>query len=240
MRRILITSGGTVAPIDPVRHIGNISEGTTGARIAEEFLRRGDTVHYLHHRHARRPYRRDLTLDPEKPILAELARVERVYNDYHRNRARLKESAYHTYDDYFEAVRSILTTEPIDVAILTAAVSDYAPQPEQDKISSDSNQITLHLTATTKVIGLVPQWRPGVVLVGFKLLSNAPRDVLIETAHRHGQKHGSALTVGNSVIGGDFTDRLTVLVTPDRQVTDVTVADLPTALADAISRLSSK
>ena len=36
---VLITSGGTISKIDDIRHIGNFSNGTTGALIAEEFLK---------------------------------------------------------------------------------------------------------------------------------------------------------------------------------------------------------
>ena len=36
---VLITSGGTSVPIDPVRSIENFSTGTRGARLAEYFLK---------------------------------------------------------------------------------------------------------------------------------------------------------------------------------------------------------
>ena len=36
--KVLITSGGTKVPIDTVRHIGNMSSGTFGAKIAFQLL----------------------------------------------------------------------------------------------------------------------------------------------------------------------------------------------------------
>ncbi len=42
--RVLITSGGTKVPIDSVRHIGNMSSGTFGAKIGYEALRAGHNV----------------------------------------------------------------------------------------------------------------------------------------------------------------------------------------------------
>ena len=39
--KVLITSGGTKVPIDTVRHIGNMSSGTFGAKIAFQLLELG-------------------------------------------------------------------------------------------------------------------------------------------------------------------------------------------------------
>jgi phosphopantothenoylcysteine synthetase/decarboxylase len=41
MLEILVTSGGTRTKLDDVRHLGNDSNGTSGAIIAEEFLKAG-------------------------------------------------------------------------------------------------------------------------------------------------------------------------------------------------------
>ncbi len=43
-RKILVTAGGTIAPIDPVRFLGNRSSGKMGYRIAEEAAKRGAEV----------------------------------------------------------------------------------------------------------------------------------------------------------------------------------------------------
>jgi len=43
-RKILVTAGGTIAPIDPVRFIGNRSSGKMGYAVAEEAARRGAEV----------------------------------------------------------------------------------------------------------------------------------------------------------------------------------------------------
>jgi phosphopantothenoylcysteine decarboxylase / phosphopantothenate---cysteine ligase len=53
--RVLITSGGTVEPIDGVRVIANTSTGETGALIADHFARRGHVAVLLRARNARRP-----------------------------------------------------------------------------------------------------------------------------------------------------------------------------------------
>ncbi len=53
--RVLITSGGTVEPIDDVRGITNISTGVTGATIADQLIRDGFDVTYLGAKTAAKP-----------------------------------------------------------------------------------------------------------------------------------------------------------------------------------------
>lgn len=43
-RKIIITAGGTIEPIDPVRYIGNYSSGKTGIALANFFSKYSDNV----------------------------------------------------------------------------------------------------------------------------------------------------------------------------------------------------
>lgn len=43
-RKVLITAGATIAPLDPVRYLTNPSSGLTGYELAKTFLGRGDQV----------------------------------------------------------------------------------------------------------------------------------------------------------------------------------------------------
>lgn len=52
---VLITSGGTEIMIDMVRHIGNMSSGTFGSKIALECLKRGDHVTFLKAKNSKSP-----------------------------------------------------------------------------------------------------------------------------------------------------------------------------------------
>ncbi len=45
--KVLITAGPTHEAIDPVRFISNLSTGTMGVKIAEEFAARGATVNMV-------------------------------------------------------------------------------------------------------------------------------------------------------------------------------------------------
>jgi phosphopantothenate-cysteine ligase len=238
---LIVTSGGTIARIDDVRHVGNFSEGTTGALIAEEFLRRGAVVHYVHARRAKRPLREGLAIDPAQPLHEGLANASKAYEAFHRYAARLHEYGFETFEDYYETVQTLLTTKAVDAIVLAAAVSDYGTKARAGKLSSDEDQLTIELVKYPKVISLVKQWNPRVFQVGFKLLANARLDELVEVAYRHGLKHRSDLTVANTILGRDFSKRVTVLITPEKGLTAAPLAVLPARLADLVyQRVSSR
>jgi phosphopantothenate-cysteine ligase len=237
---LMVTSGGTIAWIDNVRHIGNFSAGTTGAQIAEEFLRRGAVVHYVHYKRARRPFRGDLALDPAQPLEGELVRARQAYEMFHQHVSRLHEYHFETFDDYYEIVRGLLSTKPLDAVVLAAAVSDYGPEAQPGKLSSDEEKLRIELVKYPKVISLVKEWNRHVFQVGFKLLVDTPVDELVEVAYRHGLKNRSDLTVANTISGRDFRSRMILLITPEKGVTPVTQHELPARLVDLISQRMSK
>jgi phosphopantothenate-cysteine ligase len=237
---VVVTSGGTIARIDDVRHVGNFSQGTTGALIAEEFLRRGATVHYVYGKRAKRPFRGALAIDPARPLDQELARAAEAYRACQQYAALLREYPFETFAEYYEAVRNLLAARAIDAVILAAAVSDYGPSARLGKISSEQDTLSLELVKYPKVIGLVKQWNPHVFQVGFKLLANAELDELVEVAYRHGLEHHSDLTVANTVRGGEFRKRLTVIITPEKGLTPAPLAALPARLADLVYQRVSR
>lgn len=54
--KVLITSGGTKVPIDPVRDITNMSSGTFGSKIATEFLKTGQHVSFVMAEKSKTPF----------------------------------------------------------------------------------------------------------------------------------------------------------------------------------------
>jgi len=213
---ILITSGGTICKIDDVRHIGNFSSGTTGAIIAEEFLRRGNNVHYFHSQNAKQPFRRNMILNSLRDFEEESTRLRDVYLDFTKYRDFLKEYSFLTFQDYYDLLKRVITGEPISVVILAAAVSDY-------------------LSRNPKVISLIKKWNPDVFQVGFKLLTNVGLLELIETAYDHGQKNNSDLTVANSINRKDFMRSQTAIITPEREVFCVKRYELARKLYETIA-----
>src|SRR5260221_528903 len=67
--------------------------------------------------------------------------------------------------EYASEVEAILRSEPIDVAFLAMAVSDYEPVKAEGKLSSGSARLDIHCRPTPKVIRSVRDWAPGVYLV---------------------------------------------------------------------------
>lgn len=200
MTRVLVTGGGTTAPIDAVRRIANVSTGRFAASITEACLEAGASVLHLAAPHAERPIRRHavFNLDAADPA-AEHARLEdlRAKHQLFGDRLEIVALERGTVAEYAERVSAILVREPIDIAFLAAAVSDFEPEPAAGKIDSDAHEVVLRLKPTDKVIRHVRDWRPSVFLVGFKLLVGVDPQALIETARQACVRNRADLTIAN-------------------------------------------
>jgi phosphopantothenate---cysteine ligase (CTP) len=215
---VLVTSGGTVAPIDDVRQITNASTGRFGAMIAEEALRRGAKVWYLSPPAALRPFHRlsQFNLDGPEPA-AEVRRLAHLQLDWLdvRDRCHFEPLPDPTVEKYGDLLEDVLKVNKIDVAFLAMAASDYAPEPASGKISSEDSTLTLRCHRLPKVIQSVRDWSPDVYLVGFKLLSNAPEAELIRQSREACSTNRADLTVAND-LSTVKTGRHTIhLVRPD-------------------------
>jgi phosphopantothenate---cysteine ligase (CTP) len=237
---VIITSGGTISKIDDVRHIGNFSEGTTGALIAEEFLKKGAKVHYVYGKKAKRPFRQYMAVDPSKPLHEENVRLKGVYDDFQKYAGLLYEHPIETFEEYHDKLKELLTGGKPDVVVLAAAVSDYSAKKQEGKISSDLDEMKISLEKNPKIISLVKQWNPEVFQVGFKLLSGAEPKELIDVAYKHGIKNHSDLTIANSISGGDFGKRTSFIITPEKGITPVSVSNLAENLVDSVYQRVSK
>ncbi len=199
---VVVTGGGTIAPVDDVRLLTNVSSGRLAAAIAESFLDRGASVWHVHAPSARVPLVRHarFDLDAADPAaeLERLTRLRRRWLDV-RDRLHLVPLEKGTVADYAAALRRTLETRPIDVVILTMAVSDYEPEPYAGKIRSDADTLVIRCRRTPKVIRSVRDWAPSVYLVGFKLLSDVPTGELIRRAEEACRTNRADLTVANDL-----------------------------------------
>ena len=202
---VIITSGGTVSRIDDVRKIGNDSSGETGAKIAEEFLKLGAKVHFLYANKSKRPFRRNLQVDPDKLIDEEYERIKTIQTEYQEIRENLVEYEFETFEEYYDSVKGLLEETDSNAIVLAAAVSDYGCVAANGKISSDKEDLTITMEKLPKVISLIKKWKPGIFQVGFKLLADASMNELIDTAYKHGIQNHSNLTAANTMIGGGFS-----------------------------------
>lgn len=199
---VVVTGGGTIAPIDDVRHLANVSSGRFSAMIAEACLKHGAKVWHIHTPAAQLPYNRlarfDLnTTDPDAELarLAELQREWRTVAD----RLHLVPLADGTVADYAENLERVLVEQSIDVAFLAMAVSDFEPRPIPGKINSQAESIIIHALRTPKVIQSVRDWAPHLFLVGFKLLSRVPLGELLAEAESACLANRADLTVANDL-----------------------------------------
>ena len=154
--RVLVTAGGTKAPIDGVRAITNTSTGSTGAEIADHLARRGHDVTLLHAANAILPTSDAITRRP-----------------------------FVTFGDLEALLRATLTADRFDAAIHLAAVSDYdvdhvvvdgqvrAADPT-GKLDSGGS-MAIHLRRNPKLLPQLKQFagRDDLVVIGFKLTNGA-------------------------------------------------------------------
>jgi phosphopantothenoylcysteine decarboxylase / phosphopantothenate---cysteine ligase len=137
---VVVSSGGTREPLDPVRFISNRSSGKQGHALAVAAARRGATV----------------TLVTSSPLLLP-SDVDRV----------VRRVEVETAADMEQAVGA--AAEEADVVIMAAAVADFRPKRSVGtKLSKDDGIPDIVLEATPDILaGLAARRRPGQVLVGF-------------------------------------------------------------------------
>ncbi|NLD18877.1 MAG: phosphopantothenate--cysteine ligase [Clostridiales bacterium] len=196
--KIIITAGGTSERIDDVRTITNSSTGRLGHAIGEALLRdygdRIDRIYYLHG--TRAAYVEDDKVEPRT--------IGGVM-------------------DLQKELDLLLGAEKIDAVIHAMAVSDYMVNEvttldrirgvedvkadlSGNKISSDIDDLVIHMKRSPKVISTIKKTRPNTHLVGFKLLSNVPHEELIDIGYRLLKKNDCDFVLANDLkeIGRDF------------------------------------
>ena len=199
---VVVTGGGTIAPIDDVRLMTNVSSGRFAAAISEACLDRGATVWHIHTVSAQLPFKRfaEFALDDGDPA-QELLRLARLREKWlsQRDRLHLVPLKIGNVDDYSATLKQVLQSRAIDVVFLPMAVADFEPEPQPGKLSSEAESLVVSCRRTPKVIRLVRDWSPSVYLVGFKLLSHVSREELIVRAEAACRGNRADLTVANDL-----------------------------------------
>jgi phosphopantothenoylcysteine synthetase/decarboxylase len=131
---ILVTAGPTREKIDEVRDWGNIFSGQTGLDLALAFLDIGDVT-----------------------LLTSNLQHAKNYDGYYGRAGMLGVETFRTYADLRELLAERMTAgDPVDVAAMTAAVSDYSPEGVYRIVQRDEN--TKHETQNTKHPGGQEVW----------------------------------------------------------------------------------
>lgn len=211
--KILITSGGTKIPLDPVRSLTNMSKGSFGSRLATAALYSGSEVIYVAAKDAATPFSANFDLI-ENNFESNLSKLN-FLNKFHQTFHHLyTEKRYETFDDYFFLLQRTIEEQQPDVVMLAAAVSDYrCKNYSKSKIRSNQD-LVVELEEAPKVISLIKDWAPNTFLVGFKLLVGATDEELIQASRNSITKNGCDLVVANDWIKLKAGNHEVLLVEP--------------------------
>lgn len=196
--KILVTSGGTKIPIDKVRDITNMSQGTFGSKIAAELLELGHEVYFFKAKGSKAPFTVTLNFadEREENFWGKLEETQRLYTEYFDS---YKEMEYQTFDDYKERLERLIKMEQPDVVVLAAAVSDYGVEnPFNGKVRSN-DLLTIKLMQLPKIIYYIKEWCPKSKLVGFKLLVDSKEYQLIDASKRSISDNKCDMIVANDL-----------------------------------------
>ena len=218
---VLVTGGGTIAPIDEVRYIANASTGAFSAAITEACLGLGASVWHLHTAQAQKPLLRQMAVTPSPADLdAGFILTEEYLETFfhlldlwrtHRRQLHLVELDEGTVAEYAMVLEMLARSNPFDIIFLAMAVSDYAPTPVAGKVESSDQDWTLTLKPVPKIITKVRDWCPRAYLVGFKMMTGVEPEHLISTAERACHANRADATVANDLSlyrGGKHTVHL--------------------------------
>lgn len=220
---VIITAGGTRERIDAVRTIANHATGRLGSLIADEFSRKlssqNHTIYYLCGMDSELPAEQDSSvqiirtegtgqLQSEIKRLLLSARIDAVVHsmavsDYRVRTVATAESVAKSMAELLAGTQPLPRGEEWNRLVLQALAA--APVVTDGKISSTLEHPVLLLEKTPKIIEMIQKISPGTVLVGFKLLSGANEETLLQTAYRLLKKNRC-----NFVLAND-TDSITPL-----------------------------
>lgn len=137
-KKVMVTAGGTVERIDPVRYISNDSSGKMGFAIARAARAMGAEVTLIAARTDEAP--------PQDPDI-KLVRVESA-------------------QAMLDAVVSCW--DGCDILVKAAAVADYRPKHSAEaKIKKSGDTMTLELVKTTDILESLGKEKDGQFLIGF-------------------------------------------------------------------------
>ncbi len=105
-----------------------------------------------------------------------------------------------TSDEMMNAVNNELKNS-YDIAIMTAAVSDFKPEsPVGQKIESKGKQqITITLRTTAKIVDQIKKISPNIFLIAFKADSNITNEQLVQKAYGRMKDCNADMIVANDV-----------------------------------------
>ena len=152
-KKILIVTGATISPLDPVRYLTNSSSGITGFHLAKEALNLGHTVHV---------------------IAGHNATTKLNYFTSHPNYTIEKTK---TNQEMFQAVKESIATS--DIYLSAAAIGDINFPEHAEKIKKDNLMESLPIESATDILSYVLKTKKDhQQIVGFAAETNLSPEVL--------------------------------------------------------------
>ncbi|AHF98810.1 phosphopantothenoylcysteine decarboxylase / phosphopantothenate--cysteine ligase [Halostagnicola larsenii XH-48] len=194
---VVVTSGATSEPIDPVRVLTNRSSGRMGRAVARACYVRGADVTLVHGVVGPHSLQRSSPVaglsGGDSGVALPYASVEQV----------------ETAAELLEATLEACSTA--DALVSAAAIGDYTLEPSAEKLRSGAER-TLDLEPTAKVIDEVRDRHPDLPIVGFKAETTGDDEAMIEAARKTLERADLTFVVANdaSVMGSDRTRALLV------------------------------
>lgn len=161
-KKVLLTTGATIAPIDPVRYVTNPSSGLTGYELTKVYLELGMKVHVLAGKYA--------TKDLENLKL-------------HPNFSMIR---LNTTEQMFEQVKNIISE--FDIYISAAAISDINFKIASEKLKKKDLSGVLNFSNSPDILEYVVNKRfadkSPLKIVGFAAETSPTHEVLSEKWNR--------------------------------------------------------
>ncbi len=208
-KKILVTAGPTYEEIDPVRFIGNYSSGKMGFAIAEEAASRGAEV--------------TLVTGPVALQTSGAKNISRIDVRSAREMLAAADKAF----------------EECDVAILSAAVADYAPEICHDtKIKREkTGDLTLRLIKNPDIAAHLGAKKENKILVGFALESDHEHENAIEKLNRKSLDMIVLNSLQNPLAGFNKNTNQVTIIKKDGTETEYPAKSKREVAADIIDEL---
>ncbi|MBI2138053.1 bifunctional phosphopantothenoylcysteine decarboxylase/phosphopantothenate--cysteine ligase CoaBC [Candidatus Woesearchaeota archaeon] len=192
-KKILVTAGATLEPIDPVRFISNRSSGKMGIAIAEAAAIQGAKVVLVRGRTDVEPAG---CLAVNREIKREKSgKIGRTIGGM--GGGTIKDVRVETVEEMKCAIQKNI---PGCYAVFhAAAVSDFVVKHKAEGKIKSGRELALELFPATKILEHIKGWNPHVKLIGFKAEYAIPQKMLIERAFSLLNKSKADFIVANDV-----------------------------------------
>ncbi len=168
-KKVLMTAGPTIEPIDPIRSVTNTSTGRTGVLLASELVSAGAEVTIIYGPGEVAP-----------PVGAKIITVR-------------------TGRQMLAAVRGELQKKFDVIIMAAAAPDYIPEKISKTKIKSNKESLTVKLKRAPKIIDQIRRLQRDTLLVGFKAEANVSINTLVRSARRKLKESDADMIIANDI-----------------------------------------